>query len=96
MAVNCGALPEALLESLLIGHVQGAFTDAIRDQPGVFRQADGGTLFLDEIGELPLQLQVKLLRALQEHKILPLGARDEIAVDVRVIAATLRNLSATP
>ena len=93
VAVNCGALPEALLESLLFGHVQGAFTDAIRDQPGVFRQADGGTLFLDEIGELPLQLQVKLLRALQEHKILPLGARDEIAVDVRVIAATLRNLS---
>ena len=93
VAVNCGALPEALLESLLFGHVQGAFTDAIKDQQGVFQRADGGTLFLDEIGELPLALQVKLLRALQEHKILPLGARDEISVDVRVIAATLRNLS---
>ena len=93
IAINCGALPEALLESLMFGHVQGAFTDAVRDQSGVFQRADGGTLFLDEIGELPLALQVKLLRALQEHKILPLGARDEISVDVRLIAATLRNLS---
>lgn len=93
VAINCGALPAQLLESLLFGHVQGAFTDAIRDQQGVFQRADGGTLFLDEIGELPQTLQVKLLRALQEQKILPLGARDEISVDVRVIAATLRNLS---
>lgn len=93
IAINCGALPEALLESLLFGHVQGAFTDAVRDQQGVFARASGGTLFLDEIGELPLALQVKLLRALQEQKILPLGAKDELSVDVRVIAATLRNLS---
>lgn len=93
VAINCGALPEALLESLLFGHVQGAFTDAVRDQQGVFARASGGTLFLDEIGELPLALQVKLLRALQEQKILPLGAKEELSVDVRVIAATLRNLS---
>ncbi len=93
VAINCGALPALLLESLLFGHVQGAFTDAVRDQVGVFQRADGGTLFLDEIGELPLLLQVKLLRALQEQKILPLGAKDELSVDVRVIAATLRNLA---
>ncbi len=94
VAINCGALPAQLLESLLFGHIQGAFTDAVRDQVGVFQRADGGTLFLDEIGELPRELQVKLLRALQEQKILPLGARDELSVDVRLIAATLRNLSA--
>lgn len=93
IAINCGALPETLLESLLFGHVQGAFTDAFRDEPGVFRQASLGTLFLDEIGELPLKLQVKLLRVLQEQKILPVGSTQEVAVDVRVLAATLRNLS---
>ena len=94
LAVNCGALPETLLESLLFGHVRGAFTDAVRDQPGVFVQASGGTLFLDEIGELPGLLQVKLLRVLQERMVLPLGAQTAVKVDVRLVSATLRNLEA--
>ncbi len=94
VAVNCGALPENLLESLLFGHRRGAFTDAVRDQQGLFEQAHQGTLFLDEIGELPLKLQVKLLRVLQDQRILPLGAQSDevISVDVRVVAATLRDL----
>ncbi len=94
VAVNCGAIPDELMESELFGHKKGAFTGAIADSPGLFQQADGGTLFLDEIGELSLGLQVKLLRALQERKVKPVGATDEIELDVRVIAATNRDLEA--
>jgi len=94
VAVNCGAIPETLLESELFGHRKGAFTDATRDRKGLFEEADGGTLFLDEIGELPLNLQVKILRAVQEEEIRPLGDTRDIKVDVRVIAATGRDLPA--
>jgi PAS domain S-box-containing protein len=93
VAVNCGALPAELLESELFGYKAGAFTDARKDKPGRFRAASGGTLFLDEIGDLPLPLQVKLLRALQERIIEPLGATAAEPVDVRVVAATNRDLS---
>ncbi len=92
VAVNCGALPEQLMESELFGHVRGAFTGATEDKPGLFEVAHGGTLFLDEIGELPLPLQVKLLRALQEKTIRPVGAASEIPVDVRIISATNNDL----
>ena len=92
VAVNCGALPENLLESELFGHKAGAFTDAKKDKPGRFQSADGGTLFLDEIGDMPLALQVKILRALQEKIIEPLGAVAGVRVDVRIIAATNRDL----
>ncbi|MEL6235096.1 MAG: sigma-54 dependent transcriptional regulator, partial [Pseudomonadota bacterium] len=94
VAVNCGALPEHLVESLLFGHEKGAFTGAERAAPGRFREAQGGTLFLDEIGELPLAAQVKLLRALQEGEVDPVGGRGPVAVDVRVLAATNRDLRA--
>ena len=92
VALNCGALPENLLESELFGHKAGAFTDARRDKPGRFQAADGGTLFLDEIGDMPLPLQVKILRALQERVIEPLGAVAGVPVNVRIIAATNRDL----
>jgi two-component system response regulator AtoC len=92
--INCGAIPENLLESELFGHKKGAFTDAHSDRRGLFEEADGGTLFLDEIGELPLNLQVKLLRALQEESIRRLGDSKDVKVDVRIITATHRDLAA--
>ncbi|MBK9002142.1 MAG: sigma-54-dependent Fis family transcriptional regulator [Myxococcales bacterium] len=92
--VNCGAIPENLLESELFGHKKGAFTDAIADRRGLFEEADGGTLFLDEIGELPLGLQVKLLRVLEDEKIRRLGEARDIKVNVRIITATHRDLNA--
>ncbi|GAA4888535.1 sigma-54 interaction domain-containing protein [Ferrimonas pelagia] len=91
-AVNCGALPENLVDSILFGHVKGAFTGADKEHQGLFAQAEGGTLFLDEIGELPLSVQVKLLRALQEREITKVGGTQSEPVDVRIIAATHRDL----
>ena len=92
VAVNCAALPDTLLESELFGHVKGAFTDARAERKGLFLQAEGGTLLLDEIGEMPLAMQAKLLRALEESKIRPLGGEREIEFDVRILAATNRDL----
>ncbi|WP_350312612.1 two-component system response regulator GlrR [Dickeya fangzhongdai] len=92
IAINCGALPEPLLESELFGHARGAFTGAVSQREGLFQAAEGGTLFLDEIGDMPLALQVKLLRVLQERKIRPLGSNRDIDINVRIISATHRDL----
>jgi len=90
--VNCGAIPESLMESEFFGHKKGSFTGAVQDKEGLFKAADGGTLFLDEVGDLPLSMQVKLLRAIQEKSIHPVGAQSEIKVDVRILSATHRGL----
>ena len=94
VVINCGAIPEALLESELFGHEKGSFTGAVAKRDGLFREADGATLMLDEVGELPPQVQVKLLRALQERKIRAVGSNQEVPVDVRIVAATNRDLDA--
>ena len=93
VAVNCAAIPEALMESELFGHKKGAFTGAVYDHKGLLQSADGGTVFLDEIGDMPLPLQAKLLRALQEHQVRPVGATQTVNVAMRVISATHRNLT---
>src|SRR5437867_4028122 len=92
IGVNCGAIPEPLLESELFGHARGAFIGAVQAHKGMFQAADGGTLFLDEIGDMPIALQVKLLRVLQESAVRPVGSTQTIPVSVRIISATHRNL----
>jgi two-component system response regulator PilR (NtrC family) len=92
--VNCGAIPQELIESELFGHVKGSFTGAIADNPGLFQAAKGGTLFLDEVADIPLPMQVKLLRAIQEKSIRPVGAQREVRSDVRLLSATHKDLGA--
>lgn len=92
IAINCGAVPEALMESEFFGHKKGSFTGATQDKQGLFQAADGGTLFLDEVGDLPLHMQVKLLRAIQEKTVRPVGTQSETRVDIRVLSATHKNL----
>src|SRR5213075_2408267 len=92
IAINCGAIPETLLESELFGHMKGSFTGAIADQRGLFVAADKGTLFLDEIGDMPLPLQVKLLRVIETREVRPIGATRSFPIDVRIISATHRDL----
>jgi len=94
VAINCGAIPHELMESEFFGYKKGSFTGATEDKAGLFQAADGGTLFLDEIAELPLHMQVKLLRAIQEKSIKPIGAQAETPVDVRIVSATHRDLNA--
>ncbi len=91
--VNCGAIPQDLMESEFFGHIKGSFTGAINDKAGLFQAADGGTLFLDEVAELPLHMQVKLLRAIQEKSVRPIGGQQEIAIDVRILSATHKDLA---
>lgn len=91
--INCGAIPEQLMESEFFGHKKGSFTGAVHDKEGLFAAADGGTLFLDEVGDLPIQMQVKLLRAIQEKSIRPVGTQTEIRVDVRIVSATHKDLA---
>ena len=91
--VNCGAIPTELMESEFFGHIKGAFTGAVRDKAGLFQTAEGGTLFLDEVADLPLHMQVKLLRALQERAVKPVGAENEVPVNLRIISATHKNLN---
>ncbi len=93
VAINCGAIPSELMESEFFGHLKGSFTGADKDKEGLFKAADGGSLFLDEIADLPLHMQVKLLRAIQEKTIRPVGSQSELAVDVRIISATHKNLA---
>ena len=94
MPVNCGAIPTELMESELFGHKKGSFTGAIADKEGLIQSAEGGTLFLDEIADLPLHMQVKLLRVIQEKSVRPVGESKEIPIDVRILSATHKNLAA--
>lgn len=93
VAINCGAIPAELMESEFFGHLKGSFTGAVSDKPGLFRAADGGTLFLDEVADLPLPLQVKLLRAIQEKHVRPVGGQEEVPVDIRILSATHKDLT---
>src|SRR5258706_309137 len=95
VAVDCGSLVPTLIESELFGHEKGAFTGAVRSKPGLFHAASGGTIFLDEVGQLPLEMQAKLLRVLQEREVRPVGRNEPVKGDVRVVAATNRDLEAS-